>query len=619
LKQTKFKAKGEEQATASGGGEAEGQVQALPPAHLTGGIEAPAGEKNMGSSIQACYTEEQQARLGVDENGEKVAAQEPAPSPPETGVGGSCFGKTKIALAGLFGPKGGKGKGGGVGGGIVAGSNALAGLFGANGGKGTSQDNHGKGDDVSAMEVGKEFIRAIESGDAKAFSALILNTLKDNVPHKTKRALRERMHLVSDCQIGESALKEAAMLLKPPEMKVNLKAGQAKWPIAADDWNNITGVQKSEAGATGVYFVEIDHKYIVVIKGIPRNEFVTDSFVLNFLRESFGISSPKLELLENTSPEYKAIKNGVRDLFLPLHDELFDQKCVTFFDGLFNQKCLSVMQFVHGSPMCHPKDGQRALHSEDLESLGSLFAFDLIIRNTDRFPCARALPRPGEAQYGNVESQGNAGNVMFDEKPGRIWAIDPELKPVSGDDQKLYLEGVAAIADEVLQRAHSKMGVRRDLLQAWKTVHPLWQSKQKLPDPLSRLQRWSEQPRRVKAVIRASLCSIRTCVELARETGEGRMLDAPPAVPDVDATATKTNILLSRLQSAMKKNEDLKAAQSEAAKAARIGELGLRLQQLKARNAVLRGDKSDVEVVSIVVGVRLEHLIMLSVCLYVGD
>lgn len=35
-------------------------VQALPPAHLTGGIEAPLGEKNHGSFITAVYTEEQQ-------------------------------------------------------------------------------------------------------------------------------------------------------------------------------------------------------------------------------------------------------------------------------------------------------------------------------------------------------------------------------------------------------------------------------------------------------------------------------------------------------------------------------------------------------------------------------
>ena len=42
----------------------------LGPAYTHGEIEAPAGERNMGSYTIAIYTEEQQKRLGVDENGE---------------------------------------------------------------------------------------------------------------------------------------------------------------------------------------------------------------------------------------------------------------------------------------------------------------------------------------------------------------------------------------------------------------------------------------------------------------------------------------------------------------------------------------------------------------------
>eukprot|EP00750_Incisomonas_marina_P000030 INCI10017.1.p1 GENE.INCI10017.1~~INCI10017.1.p1 ORF type:complete len:506 (-),score=119.02 INCI10017.1:1580-3097(-) len=49
--------------------------KALPPAWLSGGIEKPAGEKDHGTHTSLVYTEEQQARLGVDENGQKVASQ----------------------------------------------------------------------------------------------------------------------------------------------------------------------------------------------------------------------------------------------------------------------------------------------------------------------------------------------------------------------------------------------------------------------------------------------------------------------------------------------------------------------------------------------------------------
>ena len=50
----------------------EKKVQALPPAHLTGGIEAPAGIKDMGTFTRGVYTDEQQQRLGVDQDGKPV-------------------------------------------------------------------------------------------------------------------------------------------------------------------------------------------------------------------------------------------------------------------------------------------------------------------------------------------------------------------------------------------------------------------------------------------------------------------------------------------------------------------------------------------------------------------
>ena len=47
-------------------------IQALPPAHITGGMEAPAGEKDMGGWTRGIYTAEQRERLGVDEDGKNV-------------------------------------------------------------------------------------------------------------------------------------------------------------------------------------------------------------------------------------------------------------------------------------------------------------------------------------------------------------------------------------------------------------------------------------------------------------------------------------------------------------------------------------------------------------------
>jgi len=46
-------------------------VTAVGPAWTRGEIEAPAGEKDMGGWTASVYTEEQQARLGVDADGHK--------------------------------------------------------------------------------------------------------------------------------------------------------------------------------------------------------------------------------------------------------------------------------------------------------------------------------------------------------------------------------------------------------------------------------------------------------------------------------------------------------------------------------------------------------------------
>ena len=47
-------------------------VKALPPPWLTGQMEAPAGTKDMGGWTKAVFTAEQQARLGVNEEGQKL-------------------------------------------------------------------------------------------------------------------------------------------------------------------------------------------------------------------------------------------------------------------------------------------------------------------------------------------------------------------------------------------------------------------------------------------------------------------------------------------------------------------------------------------------------------------
>jgi 5-hydroxyisourate hydrolase len=57
---------------ASSSADTVGNTMVLPPAWLRGEMEEPAGERDMGSWIKAVFTEEQQARLSVDEMGQPV-------------------------------------------------------------------------------------------------------------------------------------------------------------------------------------------------------------------------------------------------------------------------------------------------------------------------------------------------------------------------------------------------------------------------------------------------------------------------------------------------------------------------------------------------------------------
>ena len=69
--------------------------------------------------------------------------------------------------------------------------------------------------------------------------------------------------------------------------------------------------------------------------------------------------------------------------------------------------------------------GQRILKDEDFRAIGRLHSLDLLIRNTDRLPSRKAIPRPGSVV---ISDHGNAGNLMFGDVPGSLWAIDPEMQ-----------------------------------------------------------------------------------------------------------------------------------------------------------------------------------------------
>ena len=62
------------------------------------------------------------------------------------------------------------------------------------------------------------------------------------------------------------------------------------------------------------------------------------------------------------------------------------------------------MEYANGKPIEHRINGQRPLASADYFAIGKLFLFDLLIRNTDRLPCRKTIPRT--VGVGSIADQG---------------------------------------------------------------------------------------------------------------------------------------------------------------------------------------------------------------------
>lgn len=62
----------------------------------------------------------------------------------------------------------------------------------------------------------------------------------------------------------------------------------------------------------------------------------------------------------------------------------------------------------------------------------------------------KALPRPGTSVL--IQDHGNAGNLMFGDAPGSLWAIDPEMQTKINDSRETdYKNALISIINEILQ------------------------------------------------------------------------------------------------------------------------------------------------------------------------
>jgi hypothetical protein len=281
------------------------------------------------------------------------------------------------------------------------------------------------------------------------------------------------------------------------------------------------------------------------------------------------------------NPQFAGLLAGLRQAYEPYHLALWNgqgQGAQSPKFALEGQEAALLMSPVKGSPLGHKAAGQKKLSREDYRGIGRIFLFDLIVRNVDRFPCAKTLGR----SYLAIDAQGNAGNVMFGsgaDGDSVVFSIDPAITLGSPEvPMDAYLKTVGEIVDEVcLDHCHDAHAVQ--LLHLWldAPVVPLVQGAgegagepagtppgRKRKDsvhlavaafgsfqgsagkrgslgassdhglggerpPMRELMRWAAQAPAVQAALTAQLQQMRGIVAAAREQAQLRLVQEPTA------------------------------------------------------------------------------------------
>lgn len=111
-------------------------------------------------------------------------------------------------------------------------------------------------------------------------------------------------------------------------------------------------------------------------------------------------------MIHNSSSEWQQIKDAAdkaRDIAISNGDELGEWSCSELLEALELSRCLSLMTYVHGSPLLENSDAFRSQMAAETTaaSLGRVLMLDLILRNEDRLPCRQ------------LGWRGNSANLLF--------------------------------------------------------------------------------------------------------------------------------------------------------------------------------------------------------------
>lgn len=289
-----------------------------------------------------------------------------------------------------------------------------------------------------------EAVKALDGGS-------LLHLLMEEaakLPYKHKRS----QGASTDTEYVEKVIQQLNSVFSHAFLKVDLNAKIRD--VNDTDWTQLCACKRSDSGTTGIYFLqsmnskkELD---LIVAKPIVTQDYEKTVFVNEIASRFFDIQCPKVRLIRKTEDEFTSLEYAIRDLFPPVDTELYENGGHHSPKHLFNSQAIMLIEYVKGKPLSHRTEGQRTLSYADYHGIGKLFLLDLLIRNTDRLPCRKAMPRPG-SKY--IFDHGNAGNIMFGEVPGELWSIDPEMQTkVDSAREEAYGLAIESVIREIVER-----------------------------------------------------------------------------------------------------------------------------------------------------------------------
>eukprot|EP00039_Didymoeca_costata_P019312 m.337022 g.337022 ORF g.337022 m.337022 type:complete len:402 (+) comp18025_c0_seq1:122-1327(+) len=207
--------------------------------------------------------------------------------------------------------------------------------------------------------------------------------------------------------------------------------------ISGIDWSKLEGVERSDAGAEGVYFVETDTGAIV-LKG--SRSIAPEAFSC-LLGLKLGVLAPKFRVIDVAGDEGAAMMRnlGSLDISGRVNTTIKHQTHIlikSYIPGVtFGQLSSARAKEIFGPANKLSENGH-----ERLKELGRLLALDVLCNNGDRFPLI-------------WDNRGNPGNVMLAKGPGKIVSVDSQLMPIDKnnypDEYQQYLDKVTALMNSV--------------------------------------------------------------------------------------------------------------------------------------------------------------------------